>query len=141
MAPTVLIADADQELCDLYRRFFSRHGWQVRTFREALTCLTQLRQDSPQLLILDLSLPWGGADGLLAVMRDDPGLARVPVVLTSTTAYAETLSCLVSPPVVWALVKPISLTALLEFMRAKLGNRQPGRRNESRHLASPGICS
>jgi len=141
MVPTVLIADVDRELCGLYRRFFSCHGWQVQTFGEALTCLTQLRQDSPQLLILDLSLPWGGADGLLAVMRDDPGLARVPVVLTSTTAYADTLFCLVSPPVVRALVKPFALTALLELMPAKLGNGQPGRRNESRHLASPGLCS
>src|SRR6516225_8584044 len=111
MAPAVLIADADRELCDLYRRFFSRHGWQVRTSGGGLECLAELRQCPPHLLILDLRLPWGGADGLLAVIRDDPGLAGVPVILSSTAAIPpETLADLVSPPVVRALWKPFPLT-------------------------------
>src|SRR6516225_996430 len=135
MAPAVLIADADRELCDLYRRFFSRHGWQVRTSGAGLECLTQLRQCSPQLLILDLQLPWGGADGLLAVMRDDPGLARVPVILTSTGASPEALSGLVSSPVVQALWKPFSLTALLEIVRSGSGKGEPVSRKESREPA------
>jgi DNA-binding response OmpR family regulator len=92
MAPAVVIADADLDLCDLYRRFFSHHGWQVRTSGEALACLVQLRQSSPQLLILDLHLPWGGADGLLAVMRDHRRLSRVPVILTCTEASSELLA-------------------------------------------------
>ena len=139
MVPTVLIADVDRELCGLYRRFFSCHGWQVQTFGEALTCLTQLRQDSPQLLILDLSLPWGGADGLLAVMRDDPDLARVPVILTSAEASPKPHSGQVWPPVVQALGKPFSLTALLEIVRSGLGKGEPVSRKERREPAFPDI--
>jgi CheY-like chemotaxis protein len=125
MAPAVLIADADAELCDLGRRFFARHGWLARTAGGGVDCLAQLRQLSPQLLILDLALPWGGADGLLAVMRDDPGLARIPVVLTSVDASSpEALSGLVSPPVVQALREPLSLMALLEIVRPASGKRK-----------------
>jgi CheY-like chemotaxis protein len=116
MAPAVLIADADPELCGLYRRFFSRHGWRARASGGGVECLAQLRQSSTQLLILDLALTWGGADGLLAVMRDDPGLARIPVVLTSAEPSPAALSGLVSPPIVQALRKPFSLTALLEMV-------------------------
>ncbi len=112
--PTVLVADADSDLCDLYRLFFSRHGWQVRSSGGGVECLAQLRQASPRFLILDMQLLWGGADGLLEVMRDDPELASVPVVLTSTAAFPESLSGQASPPVVQALGKPFSLTALLE---------------------------
>ncbi len=122
MAPVVLIADADQELCGLYRRFFSHHGWQVRTSGGGLECLAQLRQCSPHLLMLDRQLAWGGADGVLAVMRDDPCLARIPVILTSTDASAEALSDLVSPPVVQALWKPFSMKALLEIVSFRIGN-------------------
>jgi CheY-like chemotaxis protein len=138
MAPAVHIADADGELRDLFRRFFSHHGWQVRASGGGVECLAQLRQASPQLLILDLALTWGGADGLLAVMRDDPGLARIPVVLTSAEASPEALSVLVSPPVVQALWKPFSLTALLEIVRPGLGNAGPVSRRESRAPAFPG---
>jgi CheY-like chemotaxis protein len=112
MAPAVLIADADPELCDLYWRFFSHHGWEVRASGGGVDCLAQLRHSSPRLLILDLQLPWGGGDGLLEVMRGDPSLARIPVVLTTTAALPEALSGLLSPPVVQALWKPFSLTAL-----------------------------
>jgi len=132
MAPAVLIADVERELCDLYRRFFSHHGWQVRTSGGGLECLAQLRQCSPHLLMLDRHLAWGGADGVLAVMRDDPSLARIPVILTSSEASPETLSGLVSPPVVQALWKPFSLTALLELVRSGLGKGEPVSRKESR---------
>jgi DNA-binding response OmpR family regulator len=134
MMPTVLIAEADAELCDLYRRFFSHHSWQVQTTGGGLECLAQLRQSSPRILILDVHLPWGGADGLLAVMRDDPGLARIPVILTSTDSLAGP----VSPPVVHTLWKPFSLTALLEIVRAELGKGQPMPRKETREWT---VCS
>ena len=139
MAPAVLIADADWDLCDLYWRFFSHRGWQVRTSGAGLECLTQLRQCSPHLLILDLRLPWGGADGLLAVMRDDPGLARIPVILTSTEAFPEALSSLISPPVVKVLWKPFSLTALFDIMCSELRKGYQGWSMGSRNLASPGL--
>jgi DNA-binding NtrC family response regulator len=137
----VLIADADQELCDLYRRFFSHHRWQVRTSRGGLECLTQLLQSSPQLLILDHQLPWGGVDGVLAVMRDDPDLRRVPVILTSTEGFAALLPSVVSPPVVRALCKPFSLTALLDVMRSALEQEQPLPGKAPRPRALPGLCS
>lgn len=112
-ARLVLIADDDADLCDLYRRFFSRHGWEVQLSQDGVECLGKLRDGLPGFLIVDLQLRWGGADGLLEVMRDDPCLASVPVVLTSTTALPETFPELTLPPVVQVLEKPFSLATLL----------------------------
>ena len=124
MAPAVLIADTDTDLCDLYRRFFSYHGWQVQTSGGGLECLAQLRRFTPDLLILDEQLPWGGADGVLGVMRDEPRFMNVPVILTFTAACSDGPSGLVSPPVVQALCKPFSFTALLEIMRSAMETAQ-----------------
>jgi hypothetical protein len=90
-------------------------------------------------LILDLHLPWGGADGVLAVMRDDPGLAGVPVILTSTEASPESLSRLVSPPVVQALWKPFPLSALLDLVCSGLGKGRSVSRGEGLEPAPPGL--
>jgi CheY-like chemotaxis protein len=139
--PDVHIADADGELCDLYRRFFRHHGWQVQTAAGGLECLAQLREGSPNLLILDSQLPWGGADGVLAVMRDDPGLARVPVVLTSTGACPEFDAGLASPPVIHALWKPFSLTALLALVGTELGTERQALTTDSCIRNSPRFCS
>ena len=141
MAPVVLIADSDRVLCTLYERFLSRNGWQVRTSGAGLACLAQMRQAAPRVLILDLHLPWGGADGLLAVMRDDPRLAHVPVILTSTDTCAQTYSDVVLPPVVQVLRKPFSLTVLLELMCSEMGNEQLLVRTRSEELASPSLSS
>ncbi len=130
MVATILIADSDPELCDLYRRFFSHHGWPVQTAGGGLECLAQLRQRVPRLLILDVPLPWGGPDGLLAVMRDDPRLCHVPVILTSTSACSDIPAGLASPPVVRALWKPFPLQTLLEIVRVATGSRKQLSRSE-----------
>jgi CheY-like chemotaxis protein len=49
MGFAVLVADANRELRELYRRFLSRHGWQVQTAEGGLECLAYLRQSPPQL--------------------------------------------------------------------------------------------
>ena len=87
---------------------------------DGLECLARLRQETPQVLVLDLQLLWGGADGLLAVMRDHPVWAEVPVILTSTDFLPDGDSSFASPPVVQALAKPFSLAELLESARAQL---------------------
>jgi DNA-binding NtrC family response regulator len=127
MAPIVLIADADQELRDLYRRFFSHHGWRVETASGGVDCLEHLRRDRPHVLILDWRLPWGGPDGLLAVMHDDGDLCRVPVILMSVSPCG-TMPTDTSPPVAGVLPKPFSLPKLLELARAALAIRQPRER-------------
>jgi hypothetical protein len=47
-------------------------------------------------------------------MREDPRLARIPVILISTTPRTD----LVAPPVVQALKKPFCLNALLKSVRS-----------------------
>lgn len=120
MTPKVLVADGDGDLCDLYRLFFSRQGWRVRLAANALECLTELRQSLPHVLILDLQLDWGGADGLLDLIREDEALAGVPVILTSTDHGEDGLTRFVSPPVVQALLKPFSMIDLLEIVRSRM---------------------
>jgi DNA-binding response OmpR family regulator len=114
MVPSVLIAEADADLRAIYQRFFAYQRWQVQTAGGGLECLAKLRQSPPELLVLDWELPWGGGEGVLALMRDDPRLRRVPVLLTSVLTSPQALAGLVTPPVMHALRKPFPLGALLE---------------------------
>jgi DNA-binding NtrC family response regulator len=138
---SVHIADGNSHLCDLYQRFFLRHGWQVETSGGGLDCLARLRRGSPAVLILDGQLLWGGADGLLAVMRDDPDLARVPVIVTSSESAPQALSGGMHPPVVRVIQKPFSLAALLEVARSELETNPAEWKSEDRQQNSPHVCS
>ena len=69
MKRTLLIAESGAELRDIYRSFLSESGFEVNTTSDGLSCLEELHQASPAILVLDRELRWGGADGMLAWLR------------------------------------------------------------------------
>jgi carbon storage regulator CsrA len=86
MAIRVLIADSDAFLTESYRDDLSRQGAAVATATTGLDCMERLRQFHPDVLVLDPALPWGGGDGVLAILHEQPEL-RPPFVLLVTHAH------------------------------------------------------
>jgi DNA-binding response OmpR family regulator len=115
MKQTMLIAESDAELCELYSRFATERGYRVETCSDGLDCVRRLRQATPAVLVLDLELPWGGGDGVFAWLREEPQLFPNRVVLTSTETSAHHLASLELSPVIKTLTKPFPLSALLDW--------------------------
>jgi DNA-binding response OmpR family regulator len=111
---TVLLAEANRPLREIYDGFLSAHSFQVDLADNGLQCVAKLRHFVPELLILDLNLPWGGGDGVLACLREDPRLLPKRILLTSARESAHIADILASPPSIRALTKPFPLAALLE---------------------------
>jgi DNA-binding response OmpR family regulator len=138
MKSILLIADSDAELCDAYRRFLTGRGYAVATAADGLDCLEKLRRLTPAVCVLDRELRWGGADGVLAWLREERATSGVSVVLTATAGYPPDVAVDIEPPVVQFLPKPFGLAALLESVRelmARLGHEEPF--NWNRAPASP----
>jgi len=128
MNQRLLIADRDAELCDVFRWFLTSRGYEVETSTDGLDCLAKLRQVTPDVLVLDRELLWGGGDGVLAWLREESPAPRIPVLLTTTAADPTDMDEFNEPPVVGYLPKPFALTALLESVRsavARRGRREP----------------
>lgn len=49
-----------------------------------MECVARLHAQSPDLLILEAPLFWGGAEGVLQALQDRQGQRRVPVILVAT---------------------------------------------------------
>jgi carbon storage regulator CsrA len=77
----VLLADSAANVVRLYQRFLLKRGFRARVVHTALDCVSQLREETPDVLVLDPGLPWGGGDGVLALMREDRTVPRVPTLL------------------------------------------------------------
>lgn len=122
--PAVLLAEADRELRYAYHWFLTRHGFDVETAADGLDCLAKLRRFVPDLVVLDLELPWGGGDGVLGVIREDTRFGPIQVLLTSAGASPEVLDKLAAPPVIKTLTKPFPLASLLPDEGAAM-NRAP----------------
>ena len=46
-----------------------------------LECVSHLRKCPPHVLVLDPSIPWGGGEGVLALMREESEVPAVPVLV------------------------------------------------------------
>jgi CheY-like chemotaxis protein len=113
MTTRLLVAEPSSTMAELYRQAFSAAGYEVVTASGGLECLVKLREDTPDLLVLDLDLPWGGGDGVLTMMREDEDIPRIPVVVTANSRHDEAMTERLTPPVVQYVQKPFSLATLL----------------------------
>ena len=86
----VLIVEDDDGIRDLFERAFSREGFAVRAVSGGDEALHLMTLERPQLIVLDLMMPFVNGIQVLAAMRQQPSLATVPVLVatgTVTSAY------------------------------------------------------
>ncbi len=81
MTQRVLVVDDDRSIVKVLRGYLEQAGYQVLTAGDGETALHILRRDRPDLLLLDLMMP--GRDGwdVTRVVRADPVLAPLPIIM------------------------------------------------------------
>lgn len=87
---TILIIDDEEDILELVRYNLAREGYNIRMATSGEQALRMIRQELPDLVLLDLMLP--NIDGLEVCkrMKSDPDTAGVPVVmLTAKGAEAD----------------------------------------------------
>jgi|GEM_PF-2785524 len=118
MKSRLIATDIDPELLHIYRLYFSNLGFKVATASDGLECVKLLRKFAPDALILSLDLCWGGADGVLAVIREESPIRNIPVVLTVADLKRSRAADFLFPPVVRLFEKPFRLTELCTAITA-----------------------
>lgn len=119
--PRVLIAEGDAPFSRLLCKFLSDEGYLAQSASEGTECLVKVREFSPDVLVLDMALPSGGGDGVLACLRE-AGPAPLPkVVLTATWETPGSFAELLVRPVAFCLLRPFSRTGLLNAIRRATG--------------------
>jgi diguanylate cyclase (GGDEF)-like protein len=93
---TIMMVDDEPTTLDVLEVFLRGEGYEnLVTTSDPTLALELLRSHKPDLLLLDLLMPKLDGLDLLGVMRSDPGLRRIPViVLTSATEPERKLRAL-----------------------------------------------
>jgi CheY-like chemotaxis protein len=90
---TVMVVDDSVDARTILSIYLSRTGYQVVTAASAEDCLAKLRHHTVDAIVLDATMPGGGAEHFLRVVHSDPAYrdrASVPVIIY--TAHPETMS-------------------------------------------------
>ncbi len=110
----ILLADASEHARPVIERMLAVDGYRVTSVTSVAKVLSAIDELSPALVIVDLSLPGGGATLLERLRTGRPELPTLAVAAIDTPSLFD-----VSP----ALVKPFSHTRLLREVRQLVGGQ------------------
>lgn len=128
----ILVVDDRAELLDLLRRVLELEDetYKVSILRQGEGAVDHIREDQPDLVILDLKLADANGMDILQELRASTNTADIPVIVyTAAVMEAEAVTRLISGnPTrynnVSVLQKPFDLDALLERVQMVLGAEQ-----------------
>ena len=118
----VLMADPDASLPAAYREPLLQEGFELVTAENGLECIACLRLCVPDVLVLEPRMPWGGGDGVLAIMGESSDLATVPVMILTSCRDPHVLKSVERFPVSDYQVKPLASDRLAGRLRGLLGH-------------------
>ncbi|EFV14185.1 response regulator transcription factor [Segniliparus rugosus] len=119
----ILVVDDDRAVRDSLRRSLSFNGYSVRTAENGIEALSQILEDRPDAMVLDVMMP--GLDGLEVCRRLRGSGDDLPIlVLTARDTVSERVAGLDAGADDY-LPKPFALEELLARVRALLRRRTP----------------
>jgi two-component system alkaline phosphatase synthesis response regulator PhoP len=81
---SILIVDDDPDILDGIFVILESQDYHLRTARDGLQCLKLLKEDVPDLLILDLLMPRMDGWGVIREVRSDSRYANMPIMVLTT---------------------------------------------------------
>ena len=84
----ILVVDDDKEVVRLMRAYLEQAGYEVFVAYDGETAVHNLRREKPDLLLLDLMLPDRDGWDITRLVRSDPTLANIPIIML--TARVDT---------------------------------------------------
>jgi len=134
--PRILVADDDACMRDLLRVHLENAGYRVDLAQDAIVAGRLLLALPPDLLILDVQMPYLNGIDLLSALRAEPGLSDLPVLVISSSEEFESTALRLDARY---LVKPFTTDALLRSVATSLGAPARGPRPATaRSGARPG---
>jgi DNA-binding response OmpR family regulator len=117
----ILIIDDDRTFVDLLRVHLSDAGYSVSIAGDAVAGLRAILADPPDLLLLDLNIPYLHGFEMLRALKNDALTRRMPVVIITgrddEDAYVQALQIGIDG----YLTKPVQREMLLSSVETALG--------------------
>ena len=79
----ILVASSSAFRQSIYRDAVESLGHAVSVTSGGVECTTRIRQQRPDMLILEAPLFWGGAEGVLQVVESESSSRHLPVILVA----------------------------------------------------------
>lgn len=114
----ILVVDDEQAVLDFVRHTLEREGFRVSTAAGGAEALELVRQEAPDLVVLDLKMP--GMDGPTTLKEIRKAHAALPVIIITGYPDSDLMAEALRYSPVLLLPKPVPPRQLLEAVRLVL---------------------
>ena len=117
--PVILVVDDDLPILTLMRNVLREFGFEPRTASSADAALSEARQHTPDLVLLDKNIPGTTADEVIRSLRGDGGGPNLPIlILSGEPLEADEVARLGAAG---SVMKPFDIAELIERIRTHAG--------------------
>lgn len=117
MAIRVLIAEDDPNIVESLSFVLSRDGFEVSAALDGEEALRRMRSDPPDLMILDVMLPKRNGFEILKLVKSDPALRAIPVIVLTAKGQPQDRRMAEALGVENFMTKPFSNTDVVQAVR------------------------
>ena len=112
MAELAIIVEDDEDLASIFTEALLNASYQVETIRDGLTAQRRIHQVVPDLMVLDMHIPYISGAEILKQIRSDARLKHTTVVLATADArMGEAYTDIAD----FVLIKPITFSQLRDL--------------------------
>lgn len=127
--PLVLVIDDNGDLRDLYATYFKAAGYRVDTASDGISRLAHARQESPDVIVADLSMPHLDGWEMTRRLKNDPRTTRIPIIAVTGLTLGGSAERALDAGCDAYVVKPCLPQDLLDETRRRLAARSARRRS------------
>jgi CheY-like chemotaxis protein len=120
---TIAYIEDDPDMIDLVSMILNKHGYQVAGFTESREILPRLESLKPELILLDLMMPYVDGIEVYEEIKSREGIDEIPVVIISAMKRAvDKIEQEGTMKVEACLVKPFTIVDLLGTVESLIGS-------------------
>ncbi len=117
---TILVVDDNPDIVDILRIMLESNGFNVRCGYSGEDLFASLKEQMPDLILLDIMMPKMDGLQVLRRLKEDPSMPFIPVILLSAKVLDEDVLRGYKMGADYYITKPCTPTQVLDGIKAVL---------------------
>ncbi len=115
-----LVADDNEQIRELICYELEKRGFTTRTARDGIETLGKIAEDKPNIIILDIAMPFLNGEEVCERLKEEPGTQNIPIILLSAQKPSEWIVQNKTGAPIKYIEKPCTFKCLLAQINALL---------------------
>ena len=121
MGKSVLLIEDEPNIIEAISYILSKDGWRVASHSNGATALDEISRRAPDVVILDVMLPGKTGFEVLRDLRNEDGLAHIPVLMLTARGQTKDRELAEKVGATHFMTNPFSNSEVLDKVRAMVG--------------------